>query len=70
MADVNVEGEYHGTALRVASYHGYEKIVHILLDHGADVNARGPWGSALKGASEFGKEKVVQILLKYGAKAS
>jgi hypothetical protein len=28
-----------GNALQVASYYGYEKIVQILADHGADINA-------------------------------
>ena len=46
------------------------KVVQLLLDHGADINARGPWGSALEAASGYGNEKVAQMLLEHGAKAS
>ncbi|KAJ7887644.1 ankyrin repeat-containing domain protein [Mycena olivaceomarginata] len=38
-ADVNVQGE-HGGALTTAVWHGMESIIPMLLDRGADVNAR------------------------------
>ena len=55
------------TALQAASYHGYEKVVQILIDAGADINAVGTFGSVLRAASREGHEKVVQILVNAGA---
>lgn len=52
-------------ALQAASYEGHEKMVQMLLDAGADLNAQGgEYGNALRAASLDGHEKVVQILLK------
>ena len=39
-ADVNTEGWY-GNALQAASSRGYEKVVQIVVDAGADVKADG-----------------------------
>jgi ankyrin repeat protein len=45
-----------------------KKVVHILLDAGAEVNARGgEYGSALQRASYRGHEEVVQMQLYAGA---
>jgi ankyrin repeat protein len=47
---------------------GHEKIVQILVDAGANVNAEGGfYGNALQAASYGGHEKVVQVLLDNGA---
>ena len=44
-------GEY-GNALQAASVSGHEKVVQMLLDQGADVNAQGgEYGNALQAAS-------------------
>ncbi len=60
--------KHHGTTFHVASYSGHEKIVQIMLDRGADVNAQGGiYGNALQIASWIGHEKIVQILLDRGA---
>ncbi|KAJ5665326.1 NACHT nucleoside triphosphatase [Penicillium maclennaniae] len=62
------KGGYYGNALQVASIYGYEKVVKVLLDRGADVNAQGGYyGNALQAASIHGHEKVVQVLLDRGA---
>ncbi|KAL7937040.1 ankyrin repeat-containing domain protein [Trichoderma chlorosporum] len=53
-------------SLYFASESGYEAIVRILLDNGADVNAHG-WGTALTAASGNGHKETVQILLDNGA---
>jgi Ankyrin repeats (3 copies) len=51
-----------------ASLGGYEKIVELLLNRGADVNAQGGhYGNALQAASYGGHEKIVELLLKRGA---
>jgi ankyrin repeat protein len=35
------QGGHHGNALQAASSRGQEKVVQLLLDKGADVNAQG-----------------------------
>ena len=64
-ADVNAPGGDCSTALQGASLLGHEKVVQILLYHGADVNA-GIDSTALDVALAGGHEKVVQILLNNG----
>ncbi|KAJ7229573.1 ankyrin repeat-containing domain protein [Mycena haematopus] len=52
----------------VASYYGHTKIVSILLDKGADINATGGiYGSALQAAAAGGHIEIVSILLDKGA---
>jgi ankyrin repeat protein len=54
-----------------ASRNGHDKVVHILLQRGADVNAEGGYyGSALYAASSGGHDEVVQMLLERGADKS
>ena len=54
--------------LQAASSGGYDKVVQMLMDAGADVNAQGGgYGNALQAASERGHEKVVQMLIDAGA---
>ncbi|CAI7621152.1 unnamed protein product, partial [Penicillium pancosmium] len=51
-----------------ASMNGYEKVVQLLLEKGAEVNAQGGvYGNALQAASHEGHDKIVQLLLKEGA---
>lgn len=38
-ANVSAQGGRYGNALQAASYRGYEKVVQILLEKGANVNA-------------------------------
>ncbi|KAJ9487635.1 hypothetical protein VN97_g5652 [Penicillium thymicola] len=82
---INNQAGYFGNALQVASSgltapglrrQCYEKVVHekmvqILLYHGADVNIQGGvFGSALQAASYEGHEKVTHILLDHGAEVN
>jgi ankyrin repeat domain-containing protein 50 len=66
-ADVNAQDRRHGNALQAASERGYEKVVQMLIDAGADVNQGGKYGNALQAASMKGYEKVVQMLIDAGA---
>ncbi|KAL8815302.1 MAG: hypothetical protein Q9191_008471, partial [Dirinaria sp. TL-2023a] len=58
----------NGRFLHMAVEEGHEKIVQLLLDHGANVNAISKFGgTALHVASVRGFEKIVQLLLNHGA---
>jgi len=63
-ANINAPGGREGTALQLASYHGYSNIVQQLLGKDADVNAAGGLhGTALYAASSQGHAEIVAILL-------
>ena len=52
------EGGYYGNALQAACSGGHDKIVQMLLEHGADVNAQGGlYGNALQAACSGGHDK-------------
>ncbi|PVH91836.1 hypothetical protein DM02DRAFT_545010, partial [Periconia macrospinosa] len=51
-----------------ASLFGLRRMVELLLDKNADVNAQGgPYGNTLQAASERGHEEIVKLLLDKGA---
>ena len=67
-ADAFESVENAGSSLYYAGYTGLEKVVKVLLDKGADINAKGgQFGNALQAASLRGHEKVVETLLGKGA---
>ncbi|KAJ5267434.1 hypothetical protein N7478_000692 [Penicillium angulare] len=54
-----------------ASLNGYDKVVQLLLEKGAEVNAQGGnYGNALRAASLRGHDKIVQLLLEKGAEVN
>lgn len=56
------------TCLSVASYHGYEKIVAFLIDHGADVNTKtDERDTPLKLASANNHFNIVKMLIEHKA---
>ncbi|KAJ5675431.1 hypothetical protein N7462_008328 [Penicillium macrosclerotiorum] len=66
--DVNMADDAKTTPLMWASQNGHDRIVQILLERGADVNAQGgDYGTALCAASFCGYDQIVQILLEQGA---
>ncbi|KAJ5200683.1 Pfs NACHT and ankyrin domain-containing protein [Penicillium cf. griseofulvum] len=61
------DGRY-GNALQAASAEGYQEIVKLLLDKGADINTQGGrYGNALQAASGEGHQETVKLLLDKGA---
>ncbi|OQE35308.1 hypothetical protein PENNAL_c0829G01393, partial [Penicillium nalgiovense] len=61
-------GGVFGNALQAASFEGHQGIVTLLLEKGADVNARGGHcGNALQAASLEGHQGIVILLLDKGA---
>ena len=57
--------------VQAAANAGYREIVDVLLQHGADVNAReGPFGTALSVALDARNEEIVLTLLARGADAT
>jgi len=57
-----------GTALMGAAYIGHERVVDLLIQHGAEVNLQRSSGfTALMSAAGQGRERVVELLLQHGA---
>jgi ankyrin repeat protein len=57
--------------LLLAAENGHKEVVKLLLDRGADVNARDEhYGNALQAASAGGYEAVVKMLVAWGANSS
>ena len=57
-----------GTLLTTAALMGHTEIVSVLLEHGADVNARSnDGGTALHAAAFLGRSETVKLLLEHGA---
>ncbi|KAJ7844324.1 ankyrin repeat-containing domain protein [Mycena leptocephala] len=64
-----IEGGFQvdGDSLIIASVEGSQDVAHLLIEHGADVNASNVHGSCLVAASQRGCEKMVRLLLEHGA---
>ncbi|KAJ7847783.1 hypothetical protein B0H13DRAFT_2405537 [Mycena leptocephala] len=57
-----------GSEIIVASYYGHLRMVQLLVEHGANVNAQGGnYRSALQAASDWGHINIVQLLIEHGA---
>jgi len=69
--DVNAERgleQMYISALQHAAVHGYDKVMRLLLQHGADPNfAGGYYGPVINNAAKNGHEEAVQLLLDCGA---
>ena len=69
VSNVNARNQYGMTALMRAAYHGHDRMVRALLDHGADPNlTRNDKFTALALAAFFGHKETVRILIEHGAK--
>ena len=70
-ANVNAPGGLYRNTLQAAIIRGNERVVQILLDHGAEINAPdGSHWNALQAAAERGHKRVAEMLLDRGAGAS
>jgi ankyrin repeat protein len=64
----NVEDGYDRTPLWFAAFHGHSEMVKLLLDKGANIQARGGgYGNALYAASREDQEQVAMLLIDRGA---
>ena len=68
--DVNVKGGFDkGTPLHSVTRHGHKEIAELLIDKGADVNAKDEHGEApLLYAILNGHKELANLLRKHGAK--
>ena len=71
-ADPNTKDPQSGsTVLSIAALMGHTKVVALLLEHGADINARSrDGGTALHSAAFLGRVETVKFLLDKGADSS
>ncbi|OQE34407.1 hypothetical protein PENCOP_c018G08548 [Penicillium coprophilum] len=67
-SDVNTPDDTKSYPVMWASLNGHDRIVELLLERGADVNAQGgSYGNALQAACLGGHDKIAQMLLERGA---
>ncbi|KAE8363146.1 purine and uridine phosphorylase [Aspergillus caelatus] len=67
-AEEYVQVDTYDSSLVAACANGHDKIVQMLLEHGANVNTQdGFYGTALQVACYGGHNKVVEMLLEHGA---
>lgn len=56
------------TALQAAAYSGFENIVQLVLQNGADVNREGgKYGTAIQAVAIYGHVEIVRLPIQYGA---
>ena len=60
---VNTSGGRYGNPLQAAAFHGHERALQYLLDHGADPSAPGRFEDVLQAAIAGGHESSIQYLL-------
>jgi ankyrin repeat protein len=59
---------WYNCALQASSRRESVELVHLLLSHGADIDAHGGYhGSALIAAAQYGRLQIVQLLINSGA---
>jgi ankyrin repeat protein len=69
--DVNRKDFNGDSPLCVASCHGHEAVVEVLITAGADANTQNRWGNtALMGASLSGHTAIVRRLIEAGARVN
>ncbi|KAJ3769809.1 ankyrin repeat-containing domain protein, partial [Lentinula raphanica] len=70
-SDINLLGEFLGTALQTAAFGGHNGIVQLLLEHNPDINKRGGYfGTALQAAIAGGYKEVTYLLLQHNAEVN
>jgi ankyrin repeat protein len=66
--DANAEDAYGATPLMGVASRDCIEVARLLIDHGADVNARSQTGTALRWAAAFGTMEMIELLIESGAK--
>ena len=65
-ADINARTKYHSTPLHLAARRGRVEVLHVLLQHGANVGLEDSGGrTALQVASNEGHDEIVKFLSEY-----
>ena len=66
MAKIEERKEIQNTTLLLAAFRGHASVVKLLLDHGANIEAKDKWQStALEEAKAWNRKEVVRILEEY-----
>ena len=66
--DVNAKDRYGRTSLHFAADYGYKEIAELLIDNGADVNAKGIDGKTPLDKAMLDQPKTADLLRKHGGK--
>jgi ankyrin repeat protein len=66
-AGAKFQPQYDNDSLFLPIINGYSKVVELLINQGADPNAKDNQGTLIELAESYGKDEVVSILIKHGA---
>ncbi|KAJ7499629.1 hypothetical protein FB451DRAFT_41815 [Mycena latifolia] len=62
-----ISAPMHTALQRYSHNRNWRNVVKLLVEHGADVNTKGPFGTALHCASKYGDYELARLLIECGA---